>query len=124
MIDMENNILNKEMVAELMELLECKRYYSECLKGVVDLKAKIEYKATSIEVRICYFYKGSRIGTDGGVEFHGDFSEAKLEVVNTLSQHILSDMEADLEMQIKRVESDLWDKFRYTEDYGAGTSIE
>lgn len=120
---MENNILNKEMVAELMELLECKRYYAECLKGVVDLKAKIEYKATSIEMRFYYFNRGG-IGTNGGVEFHGNFSDAKLEVVNILSRHILSDMEADLEMQIKRVESDLWDKFRYTEDYGAGTSIE
>lgn len=39
-----------------------------------------------------------------------------LEVLNILAQHILSDMEADLELQIKRLESCLWDKFRYTED--------
>lgn len=42
MIYMENNILNKEKVAELMELLECKRYYSECLKDVTELKEKNE----------------------------------------------------------------------------------
>lgn len=46
----------------------------------------------------------------------GDLSEGKLEVLNILAQHILSDMEADLELQIKRLESYLWDKFRYTED--------
>lgn len=50
------------------------------------------------------------------IDFHGDLSEGKLEVLNILAQHILSDMEADLELQIKRLESYLWDKFRYTED--------
>lgn len=40
MIYMENNILNKEKVAELMELLVCKRYYSECLESVTELKEK------------------------------------------------------------------------------------
>ena len=40
MIYMENNILHKEKVTELMELLVCKRYYSECLESVTELKEK------------------------------------------------------------------------------------
>lgn len=57
MIDMENNILNKEKVAELIELLTCKRYYSECLESVTELKERIQYGATSIEMRFHYFNK-------------------------------------------------------------------
>lgn len=116
MIYMENNILNKEKVAELMELLECKRYYSKCLKDVTELKEKMKYKATGIEMRFYYFDKGSRMAVKDGINFCSDLSENKLEVANMLSQHILSDMEADLELQIRRLESCLWDKFRYTED--------
>ncbi len=56
---MENNILNKEMVTELMEILECKRYYSKCLKDVTELKEKMKYEATGIEMRFYYFGKGS-----------------------------------------------------------------
>ena len=113
---MENNILNKENVAELMELLECKRYYSKCLKSVTELKEKIQYGATSIEMRFHYFNKGNGMAVKDGINFCSDLSENKLEVANMLSQHILSDMEADLELQIRRLESCLWDKFRYTED--------
>lgn len=116
MIDMENNILNKEKVAELMELLACKRYYSECLESVTELKERMQYGATSIEMRFQYFDKASGISTYSDIGFFSDLNEGKLEVVNMLSQHILSDMEADLELQIKRLESYLWDKFRYTED--------
>lgn len=58
---MENNILNKENVAELMELLECKRYYSKCLKDVTELKEKMKYEATSIGMRFRYFDKESGI---------------------------------------------------------------
>ena len=115
MIDMENNILNKENVAELMELLECKRYYSKCLKDVTELKEKMKYEATSIGMRFRYFDKESGMAVDG-INFCSDLSKNKLEVTNMLSQHILSGMEADLELQIKRLESCLWDKFRYTED--------
>ena len=113
---MENNILNKEKVAELMELLECKRFYSGCLKRVTELKERTKDEATGIEMQFYYFDKGSHMAVNGGIGFHGDLSEDKLEVVNMLSQHILSDMEADLELQIRRLESCLWDKFRYTED--------
>lgn len=116
MIDMENNILNKENVAELMELLECKRYYSKCLKDVTELKEKMKYEATSIGMRFSYFDKESGMAFKDGINFCSDLSKNKLEVTNMLSQHILSDMEADLELQIKRLESCLWDKFRYTED--------
>lgn len=116
MIDMENNILNKENVAELMELLECKRYYSKCLKDVTELKEKMKYEATGIEIRFYCFGTGSRMAVGEKIDFHGDLSKNKLEVTNMLSQHILSGMEADLELQIKRLESCLWDKFRYTED--------
>ena len=116
MIDMKNNILNKEKVAELMKLLECKRYYSGCLKDVTELKEKMKYKAAGIEMRFHYFDKASGISTYSDIDFFSDLNEGKLEVVNMLSQHILSDMEADLELQIKRLESCLWDKFRYTED--------
>ena len=116
MIDMENNILNKENVAELMELLECKRYYSKCLKDVTELKEKMKYEATGIEIRFYCFGTGSRIAVGEKIDFHGDLSEGKLEVLNILAQHILSDMEANLELQIKRLESCLWDKFRYTKD--------
>ena len=116
MIDMENNILNKEMVTELMELLACKRYYSECLESVTELKERMQYGATFIEMRFHYFDKESGISTYSDIDFFSDLNEGKLEVVNMLSQHILSDMEADLELQIKRLESYLWDKFRYTED--------
>ena len=116
MIDMENNILNKEKVAELIELLTCKRYYSECLERVTELKEKMKYEATGIEIRFYCFGTGSRMAVDGRIDFHGDLSENKLEVANMLSQHILSDMEADLELQIRRLESCLWDKFRYTDD--------
>lgn len=52
-----NNILNKEKVAELMELLECKRYYSKCLKDVTELKEKMKYEATSIGMRFRYLIK-------------------------------------------------------------------
>nr|DAJ17390.1 MAG TPA: hypothetical protein [Siphoviridae sp. ctpCx1] len=113
---MENNILNKEKVAELMEHLECKRYYSKCLKDVTELKEKMKYEATGIEIRFYCFGTGSRIAVGEKIDFHGDLSEGKLEVLNILAQHILSDMEANLELQIKRLESCLWDKFRYTED--------
>ena len=113
---MENNILNKEKVAELMELLECKRYYSKCLKDVTELKERIQYGVTSIEMRFHYFNKKSGMAVNDGINFCSDLSENKLEVANMLSQHILSDMEADLELQIRRLESCLWDKFRYTED--------
>ncbi len=116
MIDMENNILNKEKVAELMELLECKRYYSECLESVTELKERIQYGASSIEMRFRYFDKESGMAVEDGINFCSDLSKNKLEVTNMLSQHILSGMEADLELQIKRLESCLWDKFRYTED--------
>lgn len=116
MIDMENNILNKEKVAELMELLACKRYYSECLESVTELKKRMQYGATSIEMRFHYFDKESGRVVNNGINFCSDLSENKLEVANMLSQHILSDMEADLELQIRRLESCLWDKFRYTED--------
>lgn len=116
MIYMENNILNKEKVAELMELLECKRYYSKCLKDVTELKEKMQYGATSIGMRFHYFDKESGRAVKDGINFCSDLSENKLEVANMLSQHILSGMEADLEFQIKRLESCLWDKFRYTED--------
>lgn len=116
MIDMENNILNKENVAELMELLECKRYYSKCLKDVTELKEKMKYEATSIGMRFRYFDKESGMAVKDCINFCSDLSENKLEVANMLSQHILSDMEADLELQIRRLESCLWDKFRYTED--------
>jgi len=115
-IYMENNILNKEKVAELMEHLECKRYYSKCLKDVTELKEKMKYEATGIEIRFYCFGTGSRMAVGEKIDFHGDLSEGKLEVLNILAQHILSDMEADLELQIKRLESCLWDKFRYTED--------
>lgn len=116
MIDMENNILNKENVAELMELLECKRYYSKCLKDVTELKEKMKYEATSIGMRFRYFDKESGMAVKDDINFCSDLSKNKLEVTNMLSQHILSGMEADLELQIKRLESCLWDKFRYTED--------
>lgn len=116
MIYMENNILNKEKVAELMELLECKRYYSKCLKDVTELKEKMKYEATGIEMRFYYFDKESGMAVKDGINFCSDLSENKLEVANMLSQHILSDMEADLELQIRRLESCLWDKFRYTDD--------
>ena len=116
MIYMENNILNKEKVAELMEHLECKRYYSKCLKDVTELKEKMKYEATGIEIRFYCFGTGGRMAVGEKIDFHGDLSEGKLEVLNILAQHILSDMEADLELQIKRLESCLWDKFRYTED--------
>lgn len=116
MIDMENNILNKEMVTELMELLACKRYYSESLESVTELKERMQYGATSIEMRFHYFDKGSGRAVNNDINFCSDLSENKLEVANMLSQHILSDMEADLELQIRRLESCLWDKFRYTED--------
>lgn len=116
MIDMENNILNKEKVAELMELLACKRYYSESLESVTELKERMQYGATSIEMRFHYFDKESGMAVNNGINFCSDLSENKLEVANMLSQHILSDMEADLELQIRRLESCLWDKFRYTED--------
>ena len=108
MIDMENNILNKENVAELMELLECKRYYSKCLKDVTELKEKMKYEATSIGMRFRYFDKESGMAVKDGINFCSDLSENKLEVTNMLSQHILS--------EIKRLESCLWDKFRYTKD--------
>lgn len=120
MIYMENNILNHEKVAELMELLECKRYYSGCLKRVTKLKERMKCEATGIEMRFYYFDKGSRIADNGRIDFRSDLNEGKLEVVNSLAQHILSDMEADLELQIKRLESYLWDKFRYTEDEAPG----
>lgn len=113
---MENNILNKENVAELMELLECKRYYSKCLKDVTELKEKMKYEATSIGMRFRYFDKESGMAVKDDINFCSDLSKNKLEVTNMLSQHILSGMEADLELQIKRLESCLWDKFRYTED--------
>lgn len=113
---MENNILNKEKVAELMELLACKRYYSECLESVTELKEKMKYKAAGIEIRFHYFDKVSGSSTYSDIDFLSDLNEGKLEVANMLSQHILSDMEADLELQIRRLESCLWDKFRYTED--------
>ena len=113
---MENNILNKEKVAELMELLECKRYYSECLESVTELKERIQYGASSIEMRFRYCDKESGMAVEDGINFCSDLSKNKLEVTNMLSQHILSGMEADLELQIKRLESCLWDKFRYTED--------
>ena len=116
MIDMENNILNKDKVAELIELLTCKRYYSECLERVTELKERMQYGATSIEMRFHYFNKESGRAVNDGINFCSDLSENKLEVANMLSQHILSDMEADLELQIRRLESCLWDKFRYTED--------
>lgn len=116
MIDMENNILNKEKVAELMELLECKRYYSRKLKCVTELKERMKCEVTGNEMRFYYFDKGSHMAVNGSIDFHDDLSEGKLEVVNILSQDILSDMEADLELQIRRLESCLWDKFRYTED--------
>lgn len=116
MIDMENNILNKENVAELMELLECKRYYSKCLKDVTELKEKMKYEATSIGMRFRYFDKESGMAVKDSINFCSDLSKNKLEVTNMLSQHILSGMEADLELQIRRLESCLWDKFRYTED--------
>lgn len=57
MIDMENNILNKEKVADLIELLTCKRYYSECLESVTELKERMQYGATSIEMRFHYLIK-------------------------------------------------------------------
>lgn len=113
MIDMENNILNKEKVAELIELLTC---YSECLERVTELKERMQYGATSIEMRFHYFNKESGRAVNDGINFCSDLSENKLEVANMLSQHILSDMEADLELQIRRLESCLWDKFRYTDD--------
>ena len=113
---MENNILNKEKVAELIELLTCKRYYSECLESVTELKERMQYGATSIEMRFHYFNKESGRAINDGINFCSDLSENKLEVANMLSQHILSDMEADLELQIRRLESCLWDKFRYTDD--------
>ena len=116
MIDMENNILNKEKVAELIELLTCKRYYSECLERVTELKERMQYGATYIEMRVQYFNKESGRAVNDGINFCSDLSENKLEVANMLSQHILSDMEADLELQIRRLESCLWDKFRYTDD--------
>lgn len=116
MIDMENNILNKENVAELMELLACKRYYSERLESVTKIKERMQYGVTSIEMRFHYFNKESGRVVNDGINFCSDLSENKLEVANMLSQHILSDMEADLELQIRRLESCLWDKFRYTED--------
>lgn len=116
MIDMENNILNKEKVAELIELLTCKRYYSEFLESVTELKERMQYGATSIEMRFHYFNKESGRAVNDGINFCSDLSEDKLEVANMLSQHILSDMEADLELQIRRLESCLWDKFRYTDD--------
>lgn len=116
MIDMENNILNKEKVAELIELLTCKRYYSRCLKRLTELKEKMKYGATDIEMRFHYFNKESGRAVNDGINFCSDLSENKLEVANMLSQHILSDMEADLELQIRRLESCLWDKFRYTDD--------
>ena len=116
MIDMENNILNKENVAELMELLACKRYYSERLESVTEIKERMQYGVTSIEMRFHYFNKESGRAVNDGINFCSDLSENKLEVANMLSQHILSDMEADLELQIKRLESCLWDKFRYTDD--------
>ena len=123
MIDMENNILNKENVAELMELLECKRYYSKSLKDVTELKEKMKYEATSIGMRFRYFDKESGMAVKDGINFCSDLSKNKLEVTNMLSQHILSDMEADLELQIKRLESCLWDKFRYTEDAVSEKSV-
>lgn len=116
MIDMENNILNKEKVAELMELLGCKRFYSERLESVIELKEKMKYNAIGIGLRFHYFNKENRVAVNDDINFCSDLSENKLEVANMLSQHILSDMEADLELQIRRLESYLWDKFRYTED--------
>lgn len=76
----------------------------------------MQYGATSIEMRFYYFNKKSGRAVNDGINFCSDLSENKLEVANILAQHILSDMEADLELQIKRLESCLWDKFRYTED--------
>ena len=113
---MENNILNKENVAELMELLACKRYYSKRLESVTKIKEKMQYGVTSIEIRFHYFNKKSGRAINDGINFCSDLSKNKLKVANMLSQHILSDMEADLELQIRRLESCLWDKFRYTED--------
>lgn len=92
MIYMENNILNKEKVAELMEHLECKRYYSKCLKDVTELKEKMKYEATGIEIRFYCFGTGSLMAVGEKIDFHGDLSEGKLEVLNILAQHILSDM--------------------------------
>ena len=80
MIDMENNILNKEKVAELMELLECKRYYSECLESVTELKERIQYGASSIEMRFHYFNKGNGRAVNDGINFCSDLSENKLEL--------------------------------------------
>ena len=80
MIDMENNILNKENVAELMELLECKRYYSKCLKDVTELKEKMKYEATSIGMRFRYFDKESGMAVKDGINFCSDLSKNKLEV--------------------------------------------
>ena len=102
---MENNILNKEKVAELIELLTCKRYYSECLERVTELKERMQYGATSIEMRFHYFNKESGRAVNDGINFCSDLSENKLEVANMLSQ-----------LQIRRLESCLWDKFRYTDD--------
>ena len=84
MIDMENNILNKEKVAELIELLTCKRYYSECLERVTELKERMQYGATSIEMRFHYFNKESGRAVNDGINFCSDLSENKLEVANML----------------------------------------
>ncbi|WP_455655987.1 hypothetical protein [Phascolarctobacterium sp.] len=91
-------------------------YYAECLESVTELKERIQYGTTSSEMRFYYFNKESGRAVNDGINFCSDLSENKLEVANMLSRHILSDMEADLELQIRRLESCLWDKFRYTED--------
>ena len=93
------------------------------MKDVTELKEKMKYEATSIGMRFHYFDKESGMAVKDGINFCSDLSKNKLEVTNMLSQHILSDMEADLELQIKRLESCLWDKFRYTEDAVSEKSV-